>query len=69
MVEEEKVVDEVSGWLRVYDDGSVDRTWTARTSGFESTFRKNVKIPHRKPCCRSYFTFTVVAFTGNLTYG
>ncbi|KAL4367534.1 hypothetical protein GQ457_05G033310 [Hibiscus cannabinus] len=28
MVEEEKVVNEVSGWLRVYDDGSVDRTWT-----------------------------------------
>ncbi|KAG9454826.1 hypothetical protein H6P81_007730 [Aristolochia fimbriata] len=23
-----KVVEEVSGWLRVYDDGSVDRTWT-----------------------------------------
>ncbi|KAJ0978940.1 hypothetical protein J5N97_014414 [Dioscorea zingiberensis] len=22
------VVDEVSGWLRVYDDGSVDRSWT-----------------------------------------
>jgi acetyl esterase/lipase len=28
MVRERKVVDEVSGWLRVYDDGSVDRTWT-----------------------------------------
>jgi acetyl esterase/lipase len=23
-----KVVDEVSGWLRIFDDGSVDRTWT-----------------------------------------
>ncbi|KAF8765642.1 hypothetical protein HU200_008135 [Digitaria exilis] len=23
-----KVVDEVSGWMRVFDDGSVDRTWT-----------------------------------------
>ncbi|KAG1327741.1 putative carboxylesterase 17 [Cocos nucifera] len=23
-----QVVDEVSGWLRVFDDGSVDRTWT-----------------------------------------
>lgn len=23
-----RVIDEVSGWLRVYDDGSVDRTWT-----------------------------------------
>ncbi|XWS08238.1 hypothetical protein CRYUN_Cryun41cG0062700 [Craigia yunnanensis] len=28
MVQEKKLVDEVSGWLRVYDDGSVDRTWT-----------------------------------------
>ncbi|XVE68429.1 hypothetical protein DITRI_Ditri09bG0067900 [Diplodiscus trichospermus] len=28
MVHEKKLVDEVSGWLRVYDDGSVDRTWT-----------------------------------------
>lgn len=28
MVQEKKVVDEVSGWLKIYDDGSVDRTWT-----------------------------------------
>ncbi|XVF00167.1 hypothetical protein REPUB_Repub03eG0261900 [Reevesia pubescens] len=28
MAQEKKLVDEVSGWLRVYDDGSVDRTWT-----------------------------------------
>ncbi|KDP40570.1 hypothetical protein JCGZ_24569 [Jatropha curcas] len=28
MVHERKIVEEVSGWLRVYDDGSVDRTWT-----------------------------------------
>ncbi|PRQ55737.1 putative carboxylesterase [Rosa chinensis] len=28
MVREKKLVDEVSGWLRLYDDGSVDRTWT-----------------------------------------
>ncbi|KAG8391078.1 hypothetical protein BUALT_Bualt01G0150400 [Buddleja alternifolia] len=28
MVQEKKVVDEVSGWLTVFDDGSVDRTWT-----------------------------------------
>ncbi|EOY19600.1 hypothetical protein QUC31_006028 [Theobroma cacao] len=28
MVQEKKLVDEVSGWLRAYDDGSVDRTWT-----------------------------------------
>ncbi|KAL5994709.1 hypothetical protein ACLOJK_024762 [Asimina triloba] len=26
--EKKVVVEEVSGWLRVYDDGSVDRTWT-----------------------------------------
>ena len=28
MVRERKLLDDVSGWLRVYDDGSVDRTWT-----------------------------------------
>ncbi|KAJ4720437.1 Alpha/beta-Hydrolases superfamily protein [Melia azedarach] len=28
MAHQKRVVDEVSGWLRVYDDGSVDRTWT-----------------------------------------
>ena len=28
MVQEKKLIDEVSGWLRIYDDGSVDRTWT-----------------------------------------
>ncbi|TYH68099.1 hypothetical protein ES332_D06G235500v1 [Gossypium tomentosum] len=28
MVQEKKLVQDVSGWLRVYDDGSVDRTWT-----------------------------------------
>lgn len=28
MVHEKKLIDEVSGWLRLYDDGSVDRTWT-----------------------------------------
>ncbi len=28
MVHAKKLVEEVSGWLRVYDDGSVDRTWT-----------------------------------------
>lgn len=27
LIQEKKVVDEVSGWLRVFDDGSVDRTW------------------------------------------
>lgn len=25
---EKKLIDEVSGWLKIYDDGSVDRTWT-----------------------------------------
>ncbi|KAK9283104.1 hypothetical protein L1049_011335 [Liquidambar formosana] len=28
MVYEKKLVDQVSGWLRLFDDGSVDRTWT-----------------------------------------
>ncbi|XP_060193336.1 probable carboxylesterase 17 [Lycium barbarum] len=28
MVNEKKVIEEVSGWLRVFEDGSVDRTWT-----------------------------------------
>ncbi|KAJ8545266.1 hypothetical protein K7X08_017849 [Anisodus acutangulus] len=28
MVHEKKVIEEVSGWLRVFEDGSVDRTWT-----------------------------------------
>ncbi|KNA03616.1 hypothetical protein SOVF_207390 [Spinacia oleracea] len=26
-IQERRVVDEVSGWLRIYDDGSVDRSW------------------------------------------
>ncbi|XP_062092104.1 carboxylesterase 15-like [Humulus lupulus] len=28
MVRVKKIVEDVSGWLRLYDDGSVDRTWT-----------------------------------------
>ncbi|RDY02268.1 putative carboxylesterase 17, partial [Mucuna pruriens] len=28
MVQQKKLVDEVSGWLKLYDDGSVDRIWT-----------------------------------------
>ncbi|KAK9102723.1 hypothetical protein Sjap_019977 [Stephania japonica] len=28
MVQEKKLVDQVSGWLSVFDDGSVDRSWT-----------------------------------------
>lgn len=27
-VSQKKIIEEVSGWLRVFDDGSVDRTWT-----------------------------------------
>lgn len=28
MVYQKKIVEEVSGWLRIFDDGWVDRTWT-----------------------------------------
>ncbi|XP_061375428.1 carboxylesterase 15-like [Gastrolobium bilobum] len=28
MVQQKNLIDEVSGWLSLYDDGSVDRTWT-----------------------------------------
>ncbi|KAL0013765.1 hypothetical protein SO802_000834 [Lithocarpus litseifolius] len=28
MASNKKIVEEVSGWLRVFDDGTVDRTWT-----------------------------------------
>ncbi|KAK9051370.1 hypothetical protein SSX86_027997 [Deinandra increscens subsp. villosa] len=28
MVAQRKIIDQVSGWLTVYDDGFVDRTWT-----------------------------------------
>lgn len=28
VMNEKKVVENISGWLTVYDDGSVDRTWT-----------------------------------------
>lgn len=28
MVQDKQIVEEVSGWLRVFDDGTVDRTWT-----------------------------------------
>ncbi|WOG87996.1 hypothetical protein DCAR_0207229 [Daucus carota subsp. sativus] len=31
MAQEKKIVEEVSGWLRVYDDGSIDRTWTGQS--------------------------------------
>ncbi|XP_055806014.1 probable carboxylesterase 6 [Solanum dulcamara] len=28
MVHQKRIIDEVSGWLTVFEDGSVDRTWT-----------------------------------------
>ncbi|XP_047946224.1 probable carboxylesterase 17 [Salvia hispanica] len=28
MSQERKVVEKISGWLRIFDDGTVDRTWT-----------------------------------------
>lgn len=43
MVQEKKLVDEVSGWLRIYNDGSVDRTWTGPP---EVTFMIEPVAPH-----------------------
>ncbi|KAK9749819.1 hypothetical protein RND81_02G152800 [Saponaria officinalis] len=43
MAEEKGVVDEVSGWLRVYDDGSVDRTWVGPP---EAKFMVDPVQPH-----------------------
>ncbi|KAK4414273.1 putative carboxylesterase 17 [Sesamum alatum] len=43
MVREKKVIDEVSGWLRVFDDGSVDRTWTGPP---QVKFMSDVVPPH-----------------------
>ncbi|PON59712.1 Alpha/beta hydrolase fold [Parasponia andersonii] len=45
MVRDKKVVDEVSGWLRIYDDGSVDRTWTGPP---EVKFMAEPVTPHDK---------------------
>src|SRR3954468_24067979 len=45
MVQEKKVVDEVSGWLRIYDDGSVDRTWTGPP---EVNFMVEPVAPHEE---------------------
>ncbi|KAI4332916.1 hypothetical protein L6164_017786 [Bauhinia variegata] len=45
MVQERKLVDEVSGWLRVYDDGSVDRTWTGPP---EVKFMAEPVAPHEE---------------------
>ncbi|KAG5049098.1 hypothetical protein JHK85_010201 [Glycine max] len=45
MVQEKKLVDEVSGWLKIYDDGSVDRTWS-RQDQFK--FMVERVPPHKK---------------------
>ncbi|KAK6163106.1 hypothetical protein DH2020_002947 [Rehmannia glutinosa] len=44
MVQEKKVIDEVSGWLRLFDDGSVDRTWTGPP---QAKFMSDAVPPHR----------------------
>ncbi|XP_064964643.1 probable carboxylesterase 17 [Musa acuminata AAA Group] len=41
-----RVVDEVSGWLRVFDDGTVDRTWTGPP---EALFLMNPVQPFDTP--------------------
>ncbi|CAJ1958763.1 unnamed protein product [Sphenostylis stenocarpa] len=45
MVREKKLVDEVSGWLKIYDDGSVDRTWTGPV---QFKFMADPVLPHEK---------------------
>ncbi|KAG5034887.1 hypothetical protein JHK87_009797 [Glycine soja] len=45
MVQEKKLVDEVSGWLKIYDDGSVDWTWS-RQDQFK--FMVERVPPHKK---------------------
>ncbi|KAL3534289.1 hypothetical protein ACH5RR_002750 [Cinchona calisaya] len=45
MVQQKKVVEDVSGWLRVFDDGSVDRTWTGPP---EVKFMSNSVPPHNE---------------------
>ncbi|XP_057458607.1 probable carboxylesterase 15 [Lotus japonicus] len=45
MAREKKLVDEVSGWLRIYDDGSVDRTWTGPP---EVKFLVDLAPPHEQ---------------------
>ncbi|XP_074359281.1 putative carboxylesterase 17 [Apium graveolens] len=45
MVHEKKIAQEVSGWLRVYDDGSVDRTWTSPP---EVSFMAQPVMSHEK---------------------
>ncbi|PKI68735.1 probable carboxylesterase 15 [Punica granatum] len=43
MVFQKRVVDEVSGWLRVFEDGSVDRSWTGPP---EAKFMAEPVPPH-----------------------
>lgn len=43
MVHEKKIVEEVSGWLRFYDDGSVDWTWNGPP---EVSFMAKPVMPH-----------------------
>lgn len=45
MAADKKLVDEVSGWLRLYDDGSVDRTWTGPP---EVKFMADSVPPHQQ---------------------
>lgn len=45
MVQKKKIIDQVSGWLTVYDDGSVDRLWTGPP---EAKFMTDVVPPHRE---------------------
>lgn len=45
MVHDKKVVEDVSGWLRIYDDGSVDRTWTGPP---EVKFMSDSVPPHQE---------------------
>ncbi|KAL9321689.1 hypothetical protein ACSQ67_009742 [Phaseolus vulgaris] len=45
MVHEKKLVDEVSGWLKIYDDGSVDRTWTGPP---QFKFLSDPVLPHQQ---------------------
>ncbi|XP_057807986.1 probable carboxylesterase 17 [Salvia miltiorrhiza] len=43
MVQEKKVIDQVSGWLTLFDDGSVDRTWAGPP---EVKFMTDAVPPH-----------------------
>ncbi|CAJ2638730.1 unnamed protein product [Trifolium pratense] len=45
MMQEKKLVEDVSGWLRIYDDGSVDRTWPGPP---EAKFMIDPVAPHEQ---------------------